>query len=86
MEPISEKNKKEPEKPYEDFVFTIDDSYKRKEVLTTTVDNCVTFEIVQGDPEVLFAYVVVPIDDLQSLVSYRLLQSKCSKLTYSILI
>ncbi len=70
-ETIDEKDVKKEEdvKNYQDFVFTIDDRFKRHTVLDTSIENCIIFEMTHGEIETTFAYTTVQMDDLHSLVS-----------------
>ena len=55
-------------KAFQDFVFKIDDRFKRRSILETSMDNVVVFEMIYGENETIFGYTTVQMDDVQSLV------------------
>ena len=76
----SKKDSKEekPEKPaevkldlnnFEDFVFILDDRVKKPDGINTQADNenCVSVDIIYGDDDAKFGYVILPLEDLTDL-------------------
>ena len=62
--------KEEEVKAFQDFVFKVDDKFKRRSILETSMENVVVFEMTYGENETIFGYTTVQMDDVQSLVCW----------------